>query len=47
MYEDIVFLSTKTFKSLFKPFIFSTVTFIIFNGGQEETRTLKPYGTSS
>ena len=30
----------------FRPFLELTVTFIIF-GGQEETRTLKPCGTSS
>ena len=44
--SSIVFLSTKTFKLVFSPFLESTVTFIIF-GGQEETRTLKPFGTSS
>ena len=43
MYEDIVFLSTKTFKSLLKPFLFSTVTFIIFNGRRERTRTFTSY----
>ena len=38
-YEEIVFLSIKTFKSLFKPFLFSTVTFIKYFGRRERTRT--------
>ena len=46
IFSSIVFLSTKTLRLVFSPFLESTVTFIIF-GGQEETRTLKPFGTSS
>ena len=46
IFPFIVFLSIKTFRFVFRPFLDSTVTFIIF-GGQEETRTLKPFGTSS
>jgi len=39
-------LSTRTDKLVFNPFFELILTFIIF-GGQEETRTLKPFGTSS
>ena len=42
----IVFFSITTLRSVFSPFLESKVTFIII-GGQEETRTLKPFGTSS
>ena len=46
IFSSMVFLSTNTLRLVFNPFLESTVTFII-NGGQEETRTLKPFGTSS
>ena len=46
-YEEIVFLSIKTFKSLFKPFLFSIVTFIIIFGRRERTRTFTSCDMSS
>ena len=34
-------------KTVVKPFLFCISIFILILGGQEETRTLKPFGTSS